>query len=412
MDYFWIDEERELRKTYSDLLNDLRRKRYSYSYIYFDNPYEIILEIIHSLIQGRTVELLYSDFSTTEIANLGIEKSELKKYESASVRLTSISDLYASIEKGKLTWKIGIYTSGTTGRPKKVYHTFNSITRNIKIGDKFRGNVWAFAYNPTHFAGLQVLLQALMNMNPMVYIFESKKDRIESLLKKYRVTNISATPTFYKMIIPVLKNPVDSVRRVTFGGERFDNTILKMIKTSFPNAKIRNIYASTEAGSLFTAEGDVFVIPEKITKFVKIQPDGELLIHASLLGQSNDFSLDNDWYHTGDIVEKVDERSFKFVSRKTEMINVGGYKINPNEVEEVIKQIDGIIDVQVTARQNRLTGNILVAKIVSAPGISKELLEKKILEHVSRTLQRWKIPRIFQFVDKVEITRTGKKVRQ
>jgi len=69
---------------------------------------------------------------------------------------TRFRDIFELIKAGAKSWKIGLYTSGTTGRPKKVYHTFASLTRNVKTGDKYADNVWAFAYNPTHVAGVQV----------------------------------------------------------------------------------------------------------------------------------------------------------------------------------------------------------------------------------------------------------------
>lgn len=120
-----------------------------------------------------------------------------------------------------------------------------------------------------------------------------------------------------------------------------------------------------------------------------------------------------EWYHTGDIVEFTEDGRIKFVGRKNEMINVGGYKVNPNEVEEEIKKINGVLDAYVYARKNQLTGNILVAEVVLK---DKELdlqeMEKIIYENLRTSLQNWKIPRIIKFVDEIKLTRTGKKVRQ
>ena len=142
-----------------------------------------------------------------------------------------------------------------------------------------------------------------------------------------------------------------------------------------------------------------------------IGDDGELLIHKSLLGISDDIILEGEWYHTGDVVERLDENTFRFISRKTEMINVGGYKVNPHEVEKAIREIEGVLDVRVFGRSNRVTGNIVMAEIVAKNAEVKPYIESEISK-LNKHFQSWKVPRIVNFVDLIEQTRTGKKVRK
>ena len=93
------------------------------------------------------------------------------------------------------------------------------------------------------------------------------------------------------------------------------------------------------------------------------------------------------------------------------MINVGGYKVNPHEVEEEIKKVDGVIDVLVKARTNRITGNILVAEIKNRKNISIDIIEQNVYSQLNEHLQPYKIPRILDFVDNISQTRSGKKGR-
>lgn len=93
--------------------------------------------------------------------------------------------------------EITIFTSGTTGQPKKVVHSVSSLTRAVRLGKKYKGQVWAYAYNPTHMAGLQVFFQALENQNTLVNVFNKQRVEVYEKIFKYHITHISATPTFY-----------------------------------------------------------------------------------------------------------------------------------------------------------------------------------------------------------------------
>lgn len=416
-DIFWVDPERGIIKTYGELIQDLNTKNQVRSYILYNNPYEIFLELIHSILTKRKVELLDMYFHKEEIENMGLDYNSVYQFEvfNSFLGVSSFEDIMKSIFLAKETnsWEVAIYTSGTTGRPKKVWQGLQNLIRNVRTGEKYKNNVWAFAYNPTHMAGLQVFFQAFLNRNPMIYVFESEKQRVVEYLKVFRVTHISATPSFYRSIIPYFEVPNENVERVTCGGEKYDSALENELKRLFPKAKLFNIYASTEFGTLFSSNGEVFSIDESIKDYVKITEEGELLVHKDLLGHSEDFILESgEWYKTGDIVEKIDEDKFRFVHRKNELINVGGYKVNPHEVEEELKKISGVLDARVYSRTNRITGNILVADIVLSESIEdKQNFERTVFQELSKKLQEWKIPRIINIVDKLDFTRTGKKVR-
>lgn len=411
-DLFWIDETRNIKKTYNQLIEDLNSKSHGNLYICHENPYDVFLELIYSMAVGNEVVLLDYGLSETERVNLGISTNHFGDItEGRTLSVKSFSELLNQITEGTKTWRISVYTSGTTGRPKKVVHTLDTIARNVKKSDKRKNDVWALAYNPTHFAGLQVFFQAFFNQNPIIYLFDLARESLEKVLFEYQITNISATPTFFRTMIPYMNNSNVCLRRVTCGGEKFDGALEKGISKLFPNAQIRNIYASTEAGTLFTAEGEWFHIPDNIKKYILINDNNELLVHCNLLGFSTEYVLDGEWYNTGDVVELIDDNKFKIISRQTEMINVGGYKVNPHEIEEEIKKISGVVDVVILSRSNRITGNILIAEIIKESEYLDSQLETQIQRELALRLQQWKMPRIIKFVNEISKTRTGKKVR-
>ncbi len=405
----------QMEYTYEDVLADLNQIDHKNDYVFVEknDPYLLFLKIIHSLVYDYPIEIVDGDFSETEFQQLGIDLTELTTSDRIKDRfeLLDITEVFDRIEEKK-NWRLTLYTSGTTGKPKKVSHTYQHFTRNVRKKLKFKEDRWAFAYNPTHMAGLQVFFQALLNQNPIIYMFGESFEKLPKLFKKHHITSISATPTFYRNVLPYLKgNIYPFVKQLTFGGEKYDSSLEILLRSIFPNAKMQNVYASTETGSLFSTSGDIFEVKDELKNLVQITEQKELLIHRSLLGESQLLKVQNDWYFTGDLVEVIDETKFKFISRHSDLINMGGYKVNPLEVEAVLSKVPGVKDLVVKGRKNSVTGEILVADVVKNTELDGKELKKTIKQFAEEHLQEWKIPRIIKFVDELSITRTGKKLR-
>jgi acyl-CoA synthetase (AMP-forming)/AMP-acid ligase II len=410
MSLFWIDKT-GLEITYDDLFNDLIKEGEGNVYIQNHNPYFVFVNLLRNLLSQKKSIMLDSDFSSVELLSLEISDEVLLKgkffQSNLSDEYRNLEMIFDSYERNKNFLEIEIFTSGTSGKPKKVSQSLLNVIRAVRVNSSYVNNIWGFAYNPTHFAGLQVFFQALFNKNTLVYIFDSDYKLVNNMFNKYDISHLSCTPTFMKMLIPYIHNPKEKVLSLTFGGEKFDEKLKGSIIQKFPKAKIKNVYASTEAGSLLRTDGDSFTIPERYKFLIKIEND-ELLINVNLLGKSDTFIFEGDWYRTGDLVKFIDDKKFKFVNRKSEMINVGGYKVNPSEIEDLIRNIEGVIDVIVLGRANSLTGNIIVANIIKSVNQDDKVLKERIKSTLVLQLQDFKIPRIINFVETFDITRTGK----
>ncbi len=392
--------------SYDNLLDKINNLDSFYPAFQNKNLFDFFANLIAALVNDKSVTLVDSDFSQQEIENIGI--NEVNTPEPINnKKFSSIDELITKVKHSSSN--ISIYTSGTTGQPKRVEHSYQNLSRAVKIGQKFEGNIWGFAYNPTHMAGLQVFFQAFENQNELINIFNLPREAVYKAISDCRITHISATPTFYRLLLPY-ERQYDSVVRITLGGEKSEKKLYDSILSIFPNAKITNVYASTEAGTLFAAKGSDFIIPENIRSKFKVIDD-ELFIHKSLIGTSTSLKLVDDYYPSGDLIEWIDEDKglFKFKSRKNELINVGGYKVNPQEVEEIIRDIPGIKDVHVFGKQNSVIGNILCADIVKDD--TNNISETNIRQLLSAQLQDFKIPRRIKFKDALDMTRTGKMKR-
>jgi acyl-coenzyme A synthetase/AMP-(fatty) acid ligase len=310
----------------------------------------------------------------------------------------------------KSNCRLVTYTSGTTGIPKRIIHSNGTLLRNIKIGAQYRNNVWGFAYNPAHYAGIQVLLQAFLNKNLLVQLIGATIGEIESRLNKFQISHLSATPSFIRNYLLPCKGIFPSVRSIVSGGEAFDFSLLTELKTKFPNARIMSIYALTEAGSLLTAIDGIFNLTDRINKLIRVSDCNELLVSTTLMNQG-DITIEDEWYHTGDIVEFINSKDFRIIGRRSDIVNIGGLKVNPFEVEHEILKIDGVKDAAVCVRKNSVTGSILVSKLVIQKPLSEDNCEITITRKLGTCLQRWQIPKAFRVVERIEYTESGKKVR-
>ena len=396
MKTFLIDDNTPY--TYSEFVADLKEDaEINYDTKNF-NLYIFYLELIKNLILDREIyfDEDKSQFCLTNKWN-NTQDTDFDSY--------SLDQIIKKVENS--TSNIVLCTSGTTGRPKIISHSIQNLMRSVRTGQKYSNNIWGLAYNPSHIAGLFVFFQAFINKCTLINLFQKTRDVTYDQINKFGITNISATPTFYRLLLPFEKE-YNSVTSITFGGEKSGSELHNSIKKIFPNAVIHNIYASTEAGQIIVSKGELFCIPDKLNGLVIVEKN-EVLIHKSLLGTSEEFEFDEKlYYHTGDIIEWTNENEglFKFKSRKSELINVGGYKVNPTDVENAIMKIPEVRNVVVYGIKNSILGNFLCCDIELFK--DKLIAESTIREYISKELKDYAIPRKINFVDKINLTETGK----
>lgn len=191
---------------------------------------------VEGLIEAGDIQALYTD--SPDLSHLDIVSS----FEAAKT---------SEISKFETRWLLA--TSGTTSSPKLVSHSFASLTRTISDNSKGKDFVWGQLYDSARFAGLQVVLQAVLGgskfVAPSTDLALYKK---LSLFAKEGVNALSATPTLWRKILMLEGSHDLNLRSITLGGEIADQAILNALSARYPNAKIRHIYASTEAGAGFS----------------------------------------------------------------------------------------------------------------------------------------------------------------
>lgn len=406
--FFYIDRVKKTEITFTQLFQEIEELEEYSNFCQAENFYEVFKQIIASILLDKEIILLDADFSEEEKAGLlGVIKEEKFRVKKLETPL-SVDKVNEKIKTNK-HWKLTLFTSGTTGKPKSISHTQSTLIDNVRIANNKKNDIWGYAYSPTHMAGVQVFFQALLNKNTIVKLFNHSRTEIIESIQKDEITHISATPTFYRLLLPK-EVPFEKVKRVTFGGEKLPNSLKEKLESVFPKAKFLNVYASTEAGAIFATDGDTFKIKPKMQNFVKVE-DNTLYIHKSKIGSSDRLVLEGEWYNSGDLVEVLEENplSVRFLSRKNEMLNVGGYKVNPYEVEDVLASFSAIKDIRVFGKPNSVLGNIICADIVLHE--NQSLTKQELVALLKEKIQDFKIPRVIKFLTELEKTRTGKTKR-
>jgi acyl-coenzyme A synthetase/AMP-(fatty) acid ligase len=297
------------------------------------------------------------------------------------------------INKIRNNESITFTTSGTTGEPKEIIHSYDILVKNIKIKDDLKNTIWGLTYDWTKIAGSQVILQSYLNEGKIVNLFKKSHSETINLISHYGITHISGTPTFYRLLGNVV---FENVKQVTLGGEVVDANVITHIEKIFPNAKITNIYALTEFGTLFTSSKDYFEFSEKISIFVKIE-------NNNIFVKSNGV-----WINTGDVVEWLDKTKFKIIGREANMINVGGVKVNPIKIEEIINNLEYISNSVVYGKQNSVMGGIVVADVILNTSVEISQIKKDL----TKKLNKYEIPLKINIVDNISTNSNGKLVRK
>ncbi|HKQ58608.1 MAG TPA: class I adenylate-forming enzyme family protein [Candidatus Eisenbacteria bacterium] len=317
--------------------------------------------------------------------------------------------------------EVVLFTSGTSGTPKAALHGWASIAASIHTGEKLDGSRWLLTYSPTSYAGLQVFLHALLNGGQLSF-GPSRAGELADLALRDQVTHVSGTPTFYRLLLSTARPETLAGLRwtqITLGGEPVDQHILDALRRRFPDAQITHVYASTEAGVGFSVQDGRAGFPARYLDTLGGDVglrivDGELQLRSRGAMRryldEPDPPREDAWLASGDLVQ-VDGDRVHFLGRNSDRINVGGSKLSPVEVEEVLRGIEGIRDARVYGTPNPLTGQIVCADIVLAPEADAVEMRPRILAACRARLPAFKVPRILHFVDRLATTAAGKLVR-
>lgn len=310
-------------------------------------------------------------------------------------------------------------TSGTTGTPKWIAHSFASLSRATKSSKQSAALHWALCYQPTRFAGLQVLLQSLLSGAVITDCSSGDAQQRFNLMQQHSVNAVSATPSLWRQLLMTAQLSALPLQQITLGGEIADQPLLDTLATLFPAARLLHIYASTEAGVGFAVADKRAGFPASWLNqrhsnlYLKIDANQHLWLKPPQLADTRLASaVDSAGYlDSGDLVNIVQDRVV-FLGRASGVINVGGNKVHPEQVEQVLLQYSAVRQAKVYAKASSVLGQLVIADIVVDTGTDSKALQAQLLRHCQQQLERYQLPARFNIVSSLATNATGKLSRK
>jgi acyl-coenzyme A synthetase/AMP-(fatty) acid ligase len=335
-----------------------------------------------------------------------------------------IEDVTESVIDCKDMSGLILFSSGTTGEPKMMFHDFDKLFSVLNYSVKKQRNLKILLFLMfDHIGGINTLLNCLKDGSTIVITNDRNPFTICKIINKYNIHVLPTTPTFLNLMLMSeidFQNQLKSLKLITYGTERMPQIILQKLKKELPNVKLLQTFGTSETGILKT------VSKSSDSLFFKIEDDryqykivdNVLLIKSSLningyLNIKSDKFDQDGWYNTGDLVEIDQEGYIMVIGRINEVINIGGQKVLPAEIEEVLLSHEGIQDCLIYGKNNVITGQSVCAKLVLNDvyqNKNESEIKSIIKTYCREKLDKYKVPTKIEIVDKLKFTTRYKKV--
>ncbi len=393
--------------------------------------------------------------SQTKSTHLFVSKKYKSRYNFAGIKVWDeefIHNLPDSSGRMANIWKPDfdenraaqiLFTSGSTGKPKGVLLSHRNLIANtgsiieyLGLSSEDRIEIvlpfyYCYGLSLLH-THLRVGGSVVLN-NQFIFLGSVIND-----LKKYRCTGFAGVPSHFQILLrkskTFIKTDFPDLRYVTQAGGKLYDVFIKEFVRAFPEKKFYVMYGQTEATARLSylppelveskigsigkgipgVKLDIFDASDQPVKTGQI---GEIVAKGDniMMGYLNDPSgnketLKNGWLHTGDLARKDEDGFIYLLARKKEIIKVGGKRISPKEIEEVIVSVREVVDCLVEGIYDDILGEAIKARVVLKNGVSEEQGKEMIIKECKKHLSQFKIPQIFEFKTSLDINEAGKKI--
>lgn len=310
-----------------------------------------------------------------------------------------------------------LFSSGSTGKNKGALHDFVPLLEKFKVSRHSMRTMTFLLFD--HIGGVNTLFYTLSNAGCVVTVTERSPEAVCAAIETYKVELLPTSPTFLNLLLlsrTYERHDLSSLRMITYGTEVMPESTLQRMHELFPNINLLQTYGLSEVGILRSKSKSSDSLWMKVggegfqTRIV----DGLLEIKAesAMLGYLNHPSpfTEDGWFRTGDAVE-VDGEYIRILGRKSELINVGGEKVYPAEVESVLLQMEGVEDAIVTGAPNPITGHMVEVRVRLSTDEDLAEFRRRMFAFCRDRLARFKIPQKVVLVENPLHSERFKKLR-
>jgi acyl-coenzyme A synthetase/AMP-(fatty) acid ligase len=381
-------------------------------------PPDLALEHLPYVMRYAEADAVVSDGSFLSGASIGAAQHAI-----CTPQL--VPRVHAGQERLRTEWIL--LTSGTTGRPKMVLHSLVGLAGAISARESHTEVVWGTFYDIRRYGGLQIYLRAVLTGSSLV--LSGAQEPVANYLQRAGeagVTHISGTPSHWRRALMSPEAECITPRYIRLSGEIADQAILSSLRSFYPGAEISHAFATTEAGVAFDVCDTLSGFPASMltgTSGVDLKVvDTTLRVRSSrtaerYLGENPPPLKDAEGFvDTSDVLELRDGR-YHFQGRRDGVINVGGLKVHPEEVEAVLNRHPQVRLSLVKTKKNPITGALVVADVLlrdpfTPEGEQARELQQTIKQFCRESLAPHKVPAAISFVPALAISETGKLVRR
>ena len=320
------------------------------------------------------------------------------------------------IAKGKAG--LVLFSSGSTGTPKGILHDFE------QVAEKFRAARAPMVAIPflmiDHFGGVNTILAITSSLGTVVTVDDRSIASVCTAIARYGVELLPVTPSFLNMLLMAKAHEqydLSSIKRITYGTEVMPQVTLDRVSAAFPGVQLQQTYGLSEVGVLRSQSR-----PDG-SLWVRIGGEGfQTQVRDDILWIKSDYRMEgylnapsgfdaDGWFNTQDRVE-VDGDWFRILGRVTDIINVGGQKVYPVEVEEAVLGLENIEDVAVYGEAHALLGQIVVAKVRLREPESPDAVKRRVRAACLAQLTNYKVPSKVVVSDAEFVSARQKKTRR
>ncbi len=305
--------------------------------------------------------------------------------------------LYERLREAKHAGLV-LFSSGSTGTHKAVVHDLPALMAKFKRRRASLRTVAFLLFD--HIGGVNTMLHVLLNGGTLIVPENHDPASVCAAIAAARAQVLPTSPTFLNLLLLSEVHThydLESLERITYGTEPMPASLLQRLRAVFPGVVLQQTYGLSEVGivqsksrsdeSLWMRIGGEGFETRIVDNVLQIKAASAML---GYLNHPSPFSADG-WFVTGDIVES-DGDYIRILGRRSEVINVGGEKVFPIEVENVLQQMPGVVDASVRGETNPLTGQCVVATVQLSSGETLSEFRTRMRAYCKDRLARFKIP--------------------